>query len=246
MKLQQQAMQMKGMMPPRSAGGQPGQMNPMAGQQQGGQGANGQAANSMSNPQAQAKRQQFLKSLASNAHQQGRQLLPTPVVCGRPLDLYNLWTIVAQSGGSMNVDRNGGWPGMAAKFGIHPAQLPSAAEEIKQLYMRDIGQYEKAWFNMRAQHKQEQARMHAHQMAGLGGPTPSTTNRTMQPTPQQIQYNAFQQAQQNQQPPQVTPVQAHAQLPQNGMTTPQQMMQHRRNSSMRKVEQMTPQATAQS
>ncbi|TKA55686.1 hypothetical protein B0A55_13430 [Friedmanniomyces simplex] len=247
MKLQQhrQAMQMSGMMPPRTAGGQSNSTNAMAGQQPGGQMANGQPANAMVLAQQQAKRSTFLKALASNANNQGRQLQPNPVVCGRPLDLYMLWSFVAQAGGSGNIERNGQWPAVAAKFGINQAQFPAGVDELKQLYIRDIGVYERAWFNMKAQQKQEQARQHAHQMAGLGGPTTATPNRSMQPAPQQNQYAQFQQAQQAQQPPQATPVQAHAQLPQNGMS-PQQMMHHRRNSSIRKPEQMTPQPSAQS
>ncbi|KAK0858480.1 hypothetical protein LTS16_022055 [Friedmanniomyces endolithicus] len=250
MKLQQQrqAMQMSGTMPQRTAGAQPNSMNAMAGQQPGGQMSNGQSANAMVLAQQQAKRTTFLKALASNANNQGRQLQPNPVVCGRPLDLYMLWSFVAQAGGSGMIDRNGQWPAVAAKFGIHQAQFPTGVAELKQLYSRDIGIYERAWFNMKAQQKQEQARQHAHQMAGLGGPTTATPNRTMQPTPQQNQYAQFQQAQQAQQaqqPPQATPVQAHSQLPQNGMS-PQQMMHHRRNSSIRKTEHTTPQPSAQS
>ncbi|KAK3622907.1 hypothetical protein LTR56_021940 [Elasticomyces elasticus] len=244
---QQQAMRSNGMMPPRTAGGQPNQMNAMAGQQPGGgQMANGNNANALAVQAQQNQRAQFLKSIAQNAHAQGRQLQPNPIIGGRQVDLFMLWQFIAKAGGSGSIERNGQWPAVASKFHVNIAQYPAGAEELKQIYMRDVAQYERAFFNMRAQQKQEQARMHAHQMAGLGGPTPATPNRSMQQTPQQLQYAQLQQAQQSQQAPQATPVQAHAQLPQNGMSTPQQMMHHRRNSSIVKTERMTPQQAAAS
>ena len=240
MKLQQQqeALRRSGMVPPRPGGGQQNQMSPVAGQQ-GGQMPNGQVPNAAAISAQHTKKVQFLRSLQHHAQSQGRQFNPNPMVCGRPIDLYILWSVVAPAGGSGNVDRHNQWPVIATKFQLPPNQFPSAAEEIKQIYARDVSSYERAWFNMRSQQKQEQARMHAHQMAGLGGPTPSTPSRPMQP-PNQQQYNQFAQNQQGQQQPHATPVQARAQLPQNGMATPQQMMQHRRNSSVRKPEQMTP------
>ncbi|EMD00072.1 hypothetical protein BAUCODRAFT_364513 [Baudoinia panamericana UAMH 10762] len=245
MKLQQQqeAMRRSGMVPPRPIGGQQSQGGNMAGQQASGQVANGQtpmgmnASATQQQQQTQAKRQQFYRALQTNAANQGRQIQIQPVVAGRPIDLYMLWYVVVQGGGSHNVERHGRWPDVATKFG-----LPNSVEELKQIYHRDIGQYERAYFNMRAQAKQEQARNYAHQMAGLGAPTQSSPTRMMQPPPQQPNtFTPFQQSQQSQPPPQATPVQAHAQLPQNGMATPQQIMHHRRNSSVKKPEQLTPQ-----
>lgn len=249
MKLMQHQQQLRasGMIPPRSVGGQQSQMFNAAGQQQmAGQMANGQAGGqmNMANQQPHIRKQQFLKTIQGHAQQQGRQFNPAPSINGRIVDLYQLWTITAGAGGSSIVDRNNQWQIVANKMGFTQPQFPTAAEELKQLHQINIVQYERLWYAMRAHQKQEQARVHAHQMAGLGGPTQGSPTKAMQPPNQQNQYSQFQQGQQGQQQQsQATPVQANAQLPQNGMTTPQQqMMQHRRSSSLRKPEQMTPQA----
>jgi SWI/SNF chromatin-remodeling complex subunit SWI1 len=238
---QQQRMQNTGIVGARQIGGQQSQMF-NSGQQPGGQMPNGQVGGQMNMnaiQQQQMKKNQFMKTIASHVMQQGRQFNPNPTIGGRPVDLYALWTITTQAGGSQHVDRSGGWQIIATKLGFSQPQFPTAPEELKQLHALNASQYEKLWFAMRAQQKQEQGRNYAHQMAtGQASPT-----KVMQQPNQQQQYQQFQQNQQGQPQPQVTPVQANAQLPQNGMSTPQQqMLQHRRNSSLRKPEQMTPQA----
>ena len=248
---QQQQLRNSGMIPPRSVGGQQNQLfNSAAQQPGGGQMPNGQAGGqigTMSSMQNnQMKRANFLKTLQGHAQQQGRQFNPSPTIGGRPVDLFALWTITTQMGGSQNVDRGGQWQTIANKMGFSQPQFPTAPEELKQLHANNILQYERLWFTMRAQQKQEQARQHAHQMAGLGGLPQGSPTKTMQQMPQQNQCSQVQQNQQSQPQPQATPVQANAQLPQNGMITPQQqMLQHRRSSSLRKPEQMTPQAASQ-
>ncbi|KAK4549116.1 hypothetical protein LTR36_007572 [Oleoguttula mirabilis] len=246
MKLLQQQDQMRrsGMVPPRNVGGQPTQMSNFGGQQAGGNVPNGQMSTQMAMVNHQ-KRTQFLKTLQAHSLQQGRPFNPTPVIGGRQVDLFMLWSVVAGAGGSQNVERQGQWQAIANKIGFSQPQFPSASEELKQLYIMHIANYERMWYTARAQAKQEQARVHAHQMAGLGGPAQASPTKTMQPPSQQNQYSQFQQGQHAQPQPQATPVQANAQLPQNGMSTPQQMLQHRRNSSIRKPEQMTPQTATQ-
>ncbi|EME40018.1 hypothetical protein DOTSEDRAFT_137534 [Dothistroma septosporum NZE10] len=248
LKLMQHQAQLRqsGMVPPQRVGGQPGQMPNMGGMQAGNQMANG--STQMQQQQLAQKRAGFIKQLMAHAQQQSRHFNPMPTISGKPVDLYALWTVVTQLGTSSQVDRSGQWGTVATKIGFPPAQYPSAPEELKSLYAVNITQYERMWVQMKLSQKQEAARMHAQQMAGYSGPQQSPT-KMMPPQGQQNQYQQFQQAQQNQQPPQSTPVQAHASLPQNGMSTPQQMTGgatalHRRNSSVRKPEQMTPQAAA--
>ena len=245
MQLQQQQEQMRrsGLM--RGTGAAPSQMSNLGGQQPGTSIPNGQV-----NPQAaaialhQQKRNGFLKALQSNALQQGRPFNPTPTIGGRPLDLYMFFQFVATNGGSSQIDRQNQWQAVANKLGFHQPQFPSAADELKQIFIMYIASYERMYYTAKAQQKQEQARMHAHQMAGLGGPVQASPTKTMPPPNPHNPYHQLQQTQQAAQPPQVTPVQAHAQLPPNVLSTPQQMLQHRRNSSIRKPEQMTPQPTA--
>lgn len=244
---QQQQLRNSGMIPPQAVGGQRNQMFNAPGQQLGGgQMPNGQAGgqgNLSQAQQQQIKRTSFLKSIQSSAAQKGKHININPTIGGRPVDLYLLWQLTAQMGGSGHVDRAGQWQLVADKLGFSQPQFTTAPEELKQLHVNTLSDYERLWFAMRAQQKEQQARVHAHQMAGLGGPQASPT-RMMQPPNQQNQHQQFQH---NQPQPQATPVQASAQLPQNGMATPQQqMLQHRRNSSLRKTDQMTPQAGSQS
>lgn len=248
MKLMQHQQQLRaggGMLPPGAIGGQSGQMRAMAGMQQ--PGGQGQMANGQMTSQAQAahqeKRRQFLNTLQTQANQQGRPFNPQPTIAGRPVDLYALWTYTTASGGSQQIDMTGQWQAIANKLGFGQPQYPSAPEEIKQIHTSYILSYEKLWFQMKMQQKQAAARANAQQMAGFSGPQAQQSPTKMMQNPGQS--NQFQQMQHNQQPSHGTPVQANASLPQNGMSTPQQMMgaamHHRRNSSMRKPEQMTPQ-----
>lgn len=259
----QQQLRQTGMIPPRSAGGQPGQGNNFGGAPAGGAGGpqppGGQMPNGQAGGMAQAqqlhneKRKAFLKQLQGYAQQQGRPFNPTPAIGGKPLDLYALFTIVASASGSTMVERNGQWQQVANKLGFGQPTFPTAADEIKQIYSTVIGTYERAWFQLKMQQKQDQARAHAQQMAGFGGGQQSPT-KAMPPSSglNQYQQHLQQMQQSQQQPPQGTPVQANASLPQNGMTTPQQLMgpgaglHHRRSSSMmRKPEQSTPQSGPQ-
>lgn len=245
----------------RAAGGQQSPLGNANGQQQpGGQTANGQMTNGrMANGQMtsqmmvaqqmqhQQKRAQFYAKLQQQAQAQGRSFNGNVAISGRPVDLFALFTYTCQLHGSRQVDQNGQWQTIANKLGFSQPQFPSAPEELKALHATMLSNYERMWFGMRQ--KQEQARMHAHQMAGLGGPAQASPTKMQPPTTQQDQYLAMQraaqlqlQAQQNVPPPQATPVQVSAQLPPNGISTPQQL-NHRRTNSMNlgKAERMTPQ-----
>ncbi len=253
-RLMQQQAQLRNNGMQRPMGTPQTQMMNNAGQQRSaGQMANGQAGAQMNAnvsalqlQQHQHKRASFIGTLRSHVTSQNKHFDDHPMIGSRPVDYLQLWTLTTQLGGSVAVDRSGSWPMIAHKMGFPQAMFPTAAEELKQLHSHAIGHYERLWFTAKQQaSKQEQARMHAHQMAGVGGPDQGSPTKTMPTGMQQSQLAQYQQSQQQQ--PQATPVQASAQLPQNGMSTPQQqMLQHRRNSSLRKPEHMTPQGVAAS
>ncbi|KAI6875255.1 hypothetical protein KC334_g18361, partial [Hortaea werneckii] len=246
---QQEMMRRNGMAPPRNMGAQPGGMSGFGGQQGGVPAAsNGQLANAQTMAANQQKRRNFLTTLQAQVQGQGKPFDPAPKVGGKPVDLYMLWSIVASVGGSQNVERQGQWQAVANKLGFMQPQFMTAPDELKQLFLNYVTEYERRWWQVKAQQKQEQARNYAHQMAGYGGPSQNSPTKMMPPQPQ-AQPNQMAQLQQNQplsQQPHATPVQAHAPMMQNGMATPQQMMNHRRNSSIKKPDQMTPQAANQS
>ncbi|KAI6801238.1 hypothetical protein KC361_g1889 [Hortaea werneckii] len=246
---QQEMMRRNGMAPPRNMGAQPGGVGGFSGQQGGAPPAsNGQLANAQTMAANQQKRRNFLTTLQAQVQGQGKPFDPAPKVGGKPVDLYMLWSIVASVGGSQNVERQGQWQAVANKLGFMQPQFMTAPDELKQLFLNYVTEYERRWWQVKAQQKQEQARNYAHQMAGYGGPSQNSPTKMMPPQPQ-TQPNQMTQLQQNQplsQQPNATPVQAHTPMMQNGMATPQQMMNHRRNSSIKKPDQMTPQAANQS
>ena len=137
MKLLQQQQQMRnsGMMGPRPVGAKPNQMPNFSGQQPGAQMQNGQGQNPMAanaaqqQQQHQQKRAALLKSIATNAQQQGRPFNPTPTISGRPVDLYALWNLLSKSGGSQTIERMGQWPAVAMRLGFPQQQFPNAGEE---------------------------------------------------------------------------------------------------------------------
>jgi SWI/SNF chromatin-remodeling complex subunit SWI1 len=251
--------------------GQMNQMNNFAGQQQAAsQVPNGMAGNPTGlTPQQQQhrqmhnqKRQQLLQTLTQMAQQQGRPFNPLPTIGGKQVDLYALWSAVVSNGGSQKIEAGRQWPMMAMRLGFNQAQYPTAGEELKQMYMSGISGYEQLWFQQKR--AQDPARQGQQQMPG-GAATglqqaqqqPQQNQQLSQQQPQQSPIKTasnnppFQQyppSQQNQvQHPQSTPVQSNASLAVNGLTTPQQMMggpgnlQHRRGSSLRKTDQLTPQ-----
>jgi SWI/SNF chromatin-remodeling complex subunit SWI1 len=209
------------------------------------------------------KRQQLLQTLTQMAQQQGRQFNPLPTIGGKQVDLYALWSAVVSNGGSQKIEAGRQWPMMAMRLGFNQAQYPNAGEELKQMYMSGISGYEQLWFQQKR--AQDPARQGQQQMPGGA----ATGLQQAQQQPQQVQQPTQQQPQQSpiktapsnppfqqyppnqqnqaQQHPQSTPVQSNASLAVNGLTTPQQMMggpgslQHRRGSSLRKTEQLTPQ-----
>lgn len=253
LRLMQQQAQMRqngGMQPPRTGAGQPNAMYNQAGAQQGGQMPNAQGSGQMPTvamQQHQMKRATFLKACQQYVMQAGRQFNPTPLIGQKPVDLYNLFSVVISMNGAANVDRSNQWQTVATKLGFLGPGFENAAQEIRAVYANSISAYERVWTQARTAQKQEQARQQAHQMAGFGPSSQASPTKQM-PPPSQNQYNQLQQSQQAQpQQPHATPVQANAALAQqNGMSTPQQMMggvgtiHHRRNSSMVKRETMTP------
>lgn len=243
---QQQQLRNSGLMGPRP---QTGQQNPalnnMQPHQMTGMSANGQTGNQANlNIEHHKKRRSFLNTLANHAAQQGRPFNHEPTVGGRAVDLWALWQITISAGGSTNVDRAGQWQMIADKMGLSQPQFPNAPQELKNIHITSIGQYERLWFAMRDTQKQNAARVHAQQMAGVSNHPQGSPTRA--PSSLQHQYSQLAQTHQAPLQPQATPNAANIHLPQNGMATPQPQSLHaRRSSSMRKTEHTPPQIDGQ-
>lgn len=264
MMAKQQQMRAVASAQPQRAGAPAGQMPSMAsfpGQQPpGGNMVNGGPNYQQLQYQQQqhaTKRAGLFRQLASHANQQGRQFNPTPSIGNKPLDLYVFWSCIVNLQGSQSIEANNQWSAVAQKLGFNTGQYPTAAEELKQIFRRDLALYEQMYNKARMVNRvnnpgtlpnaasgQPTPTQQAQQFPNKSAPTPGPPQQGYQQYPQQAQQQMQQTP--NQPPPQSTPVQTNASLVTNGMSTPQPTMgapgslQHRRNSSLRKPEQLTP------
>ncbi|PGH06573.1 hypothetical protein AJ79_06512 [Helicocarpus griseus UAMH5409] len=82
----------------------------------------------------------------------------SPVVCGRPLNLMQLYATVMKLGGSKKISATNSWPIVAQQLQFPAMQFPTAVQEIREHYMRVLAHYEQAWLN--SQPKQFPDQMH--------------------------------------------------------------------------------------
>ncbi|KZZ94573.1 ARID/BRIGHT DNA-binding domain protein [Ascosphaera apis ARSEF 7405] len=66
----------------------------------------------------------------------------TPTACGRPIPLFHLWAIVSKMGGSKKVMAMNSWHVVAAQLSLNPAQFPSAPNELRDIFIRNLSPYE--------------------------------------------------------------------------------------------------------
>ncbi|KAM5473419.1 hypothetical protein MauCBS54593_002214 [Microsporum audouinii] len=72
---------------------------------------------------------------------------PTPIVCGRPVVLMQLYATVIKLGGSQKVTNTNSWPVVAQQLQFPAMQYPTAAREIRDHYYRNLAAYEQAWLS---------------------------------------------------------------------------------------------------
>ncbi|KAK5008972.1 hypothetical protein LTR60_005308, partial [Cryomyces antarcticus] len=107
----------------------------------------------------------FLRNVGQLMMSRNKPFNPSPMVCGRPLNLTHLYMIVMKAGGCKRVTTNNQWTTTASMLGFNPAQIPTAAQEVKQVYEDNLVDYERDHL---ARQKQLQAQKQAQQMAGVG------------------------------------------------------------------------------
>ncbi|KAK2737303.1 hypothetical protein FQN57_000387 [Myotisia sp. PD_48] len=142
--------------------GQPRQMhpnNPAAAAQAAAQAAN-QGINPMVNPQLAAMRQAqqaamakpsspeaFLRVLQKFMMSRRLALDPNPLVGGRPIILMQLYGTVMKLGGSKKVTATNSWPLVAQQLQFPALHYPTAPQEIKDHYYRNLAAYEQVWIS---------------------------------------------------------------------------------------------------
>ncbi|KAF7596438.1 hypothetical protein BBP40_001745 [Aspergillus hancockii] len=116
--------------------------------------------NAMANPQQMAAIRQmqqtmskppnpegFMRSLQKFMMSRNLPLDPNPIVCGRPINLVQLYATVMKLGGSKKINATNMWPVIAQQLQFPPMQFPMAVQEIREHYQRNLAAYEQAFLS---------------------------------------------------------------------------------------------------
>ena len=97
----------------------------------------------------------FIKGLQAFMAARGRTVDLSPVICGRPLQLLQLYAAVVKNGGSQKISKMQQWGLLAQQFGFPQPQQGQAAHEMQTYWMNNLAPYEAAW--QMSQQKQRMA-----------------------------------------------------------------------------------------
>jgi SWI/SNF chromatin-remodeling complex subunit SWI1 len=255
MRLQQQLQQQNMMSAQRQQMGP----NPLAKGQM--QGPNGQFAGMRpqqpAQPRPNPQPEQFMKSLVAFMQSKNLPLDMNPIVGDRQIALVSLYMAVLKFGGFKKVTQQNGWSQVAMALHFQPMQHPTAAQQLKTHYERNLLLFDDAF--QQNQFMQRQRMMQQQAAGNMPGPGQMSPTKQMNPQAMQQSQHLMQQqqmmAQQHnlqQQHSQSTPVKQmhHAQQPAiNGFSTPQHPQaqhsvgpqSHSRNSLSRSMDGGTPQ-----
>ncbi|KAI1378106.1 hypothetical protein F4677DRAFT_35256 [Hypoxylon crocopeplum] len=164
----------------------------------------------------------FLKNLTTFMNMKQLPLETNPVIEGRPLHLLQLFQNVSKFGGYRNVSSHNLWMQVAATVGFNPQQIPSAPNQVRNVYERNLLKFEEAWA---LQQRNQQMKQQATGSAGMSGVAGQGVPQRMGQLPpgQHMQPGQVSQMQQpHAQTPvkQITPGIQQASI--NGFSTPQQ------------------------
>ncbi|PYH77296.1 hypothetical protein BO82DRAFT_358406 [Aspergillus uvarum CBS 121591] len=125
--------------------------------------------NAMANPQQMAAIRQMQQTMAKPMNPEGfmrslqkfmmsRNLVldPNPHVCGRPINLVQLYATVMKLGGSKKITATNMWQVIATQLQFPPMQVPLAAQEIREHYQRNLAAYEQAFLSNQQKQYAEQ------------------------------------------------------------------------------------------
>jgi len=252
MKLAQQLQSQNAMAAQR--GGMPSGMSPLAKGSMPGQ--NGQYPAGRPQQPAQSRSgltpEAFMKNLQTFMQSKNQSIDPNPLVGDRPIALATLYMTVVKFGGYKRVTAQNGWSQVAQAMQLNPAQIPTAPQQLKGHYERNLVMFEEAW-QLSQQQRQRQAMMQQNpsMMASAGmSPVNAMNPQLGMQQSQNImqQQQMAQQAQLQQSHPQGTPAKkmSMSQPPAvNGFSTPQPPQAgHARNSLSRTMDSTPPNGSA--
>lgn len=225
MQMQQGQQQMQGQqmpnqqmnMNPQMAGrpGPAGGMNAMANPQQ--MAAIRQMQQNMAKPN---NPEMFLRGLHKFMMSRNLPFDPNPIICGRPINLVQLYGTVMKMGGSKKVTGMNMWPAVAQQLQFPQMQFPTAAQEVRDYHQRNLAPYEQAYLG--SQQKQFDQMQQGGMPRQPSDPSAMQQQQFQSPTVKSGQ--SFEQSQQmNHSPQNNNPVAHNPQAPQaNGFATPTQ------------------------
>lgn len=100
----------------------------------------------------------FMRSLQKFMMSRNMPLETHPVVSGRPINLVQLYAAVMKLGGSKKTSAANMWPVIAQQMHFPPGQFPTATQELRDLYSRNLAPYEHAFLSS-SQQKQSADQM---------------------------------------------------------------------------------------
>ncbi|KAL9624521.1 MAG: hypothetical protein Q9160_001185 [Pyrenula sp. 1 TL-2023] len=84
----------------------------------------------------------FIKTIQQQLVARGLPLEINPIILGRQISTFQLYHIVARSGGSARTSQSGRWTSIASSFGFQPQHLQQAARDLEGYFRRILAGYE--------------------------------------------------------------------------------------------------------
>jgi SWI/SNF chromatin-remodeling complex subunit SWI1 len=106
------------------------------------------------NARSQITPETFARGLQLFMEQKRIPVNVNPVICGRPLNLMQLFFYIVKAGGSGKITKLNQWPVVAQQFGFPTSHMMPAAQELRDYWSRNVLPYETAW--VAKQHRQGQ------------------------------------------------------------------------------------------
>lgn len=179
----------------------------------------------------------FVRGVAQYAQQRGLPFNPHLAILGRPLNLLNIFSLVARMGGSRKLTHEARWTQVAEYLAIPQDHWLSAAHEIQNYWANNLAAYEVWWQHSRRATMTEQMRLSQNMpvgeipsVHGQYSPSRQTGSQLHEQQKQQFVPGQMQPQPKFQTPVRhITPQQHEVFQPnQNGYLTPQHVqMRHR-------------------